>query len=62
MLSVHLDWNSFKQRQLPIRYIEANGNYYLYMNNETTEWTCILPAESAADFEENYKSQATNLA
>lgn len=60
MISVSLPWNSFKSKS-NIKYVEAQGNYYLYATDESTEWSCILPVGEAEEFEQSYKSDATNI-
>lgn len=64
MISLKATWSSIKARELPLRYAQANGNYYIYCNSDTAEYCCVIGVGSsdAIDFDENYKAEATSLA
>lgn len=61
MLSIKLSWSAIKDKG-PLRYVQTNGNYYIYVTDANTEWSCVLLVSAASEFEELYKSSATNLA
>lgn len=65
MSSITLQWQSFiekvNQSDLVIKYAAAQDNYYLYTYQNDLEYVCVLPQDSAEDFEQNYKSAATAL-
>lgn len=64
MIHIGTDWVCIKSKNLGIRYAMANGNYYLYCDNGTVEFCCVVAIESAEgiEFIDSYMSGAINLA
>lgn len=63
MIAITLSWDLMKGKGLPMKYTEANGNYYIYCSSESASYTCVIPKgdSDSDDFEDNYKNSATSL-
>lgn len=63
ILNMRTEWSTLKSKELPMRYVEAQGNYYIYCNSETAEYCCVIPADGddAVDFELNFKPTSTGV-
>lgn len=61
--NMRTSWAALKSKELPIRYTEAQGNYYIYCNSEVAEYCCVVSTASVdgADFSTNYMSQSTGV-
>lgn len=61
-MEIKANWTDVKSKELPISYVDRDGNYYLFITEEADRYTCIIDKLSAdaADFEANYKEAATS--
>jgi len=60
MISVKITWTAMKEKSV-LKYVSANGNYYIYSSDSNTEWSCVINGDNATDFENTLKASATNI-
>lgn len=60
---ITITWQKLKNKELPLSYVEANGNAYIYATSGSVDFNCVIDliSEDGLDWTENYKDQATSL-
>lgn len=58
-----ISWTDLKEKSLPLRYVVAQDNYYVYANSDTSDYCCVIATDSSdgTDFNDNYKPTATGV-
>lgn len=64
-MDIRLTWEEFRDsvdnHELSIKYIQKDGNYYLFVIKESVQFVCVLQIENSEEFVQNYKLNSISI-